>query len=120
MGTHSRAQGCVLGISLEPGRSRQGSEHDLENPYRDEKVQSASTFLRRLRTVCRPAGLTASAAAAQSSNKQLLVMSSGDCFPPSAAGRPSVPQQGWRGLRVCVNLRDRLLKLTISMHLIYK
>lgn len=49
VGTRTRAQGCVLGISLEPGRSRQGSEHDLENPYRDEKVQSASTFLRRPR-----------------------------------------------------------------------
>lgn len=38
-GSSTEAQGCVLGISLEPGRSGQGSEHDLENPYRDEKVQ---------------------------------------------------------------------------------
>lgn len=38
-GSNTGAQGCVLGISLEPGRSGQGSKHDLENPYRDEKVQ---------------------------------------------------------------------------------
>jgi len=44
VGALSRAQGCVPGISPEPGRSQEGGEHDLENPYRDEKVQPASAF----------------------------------------------------------------------------
>lgn len=70
----------MLGIALESGRSRPGREHDLENPYRDEKVQSASTFLR---SAARPP---------DSSNKQLLVLAAGDgcsgqwkgvCCPPA-------------------------------------
>lgn len=111
VGTHSRAQGCMLGISSELGRSREGGEHDLENPYRDEKVQSASTFLcwlgwqRALRL-----HWAQQTAPCRGCRRSLL-------WP--AAGRPSVPRHGCCDLRVWINRRDQLLKLTVSMHFIY-
>lgn len=114
VGTRARAQGCVLGIALEPGRSRQGSEHDLENPSGDEKVQSASTFLRRPGCAQRAARLgwqRARRLHGAPANRSL------SC-PQEMA--PCNQWQGWPGLRVHINLRDRLLRLTDPMHFIYK
>lgn len=87
-------------------RSQEGNKHDLENPYQDEKVQSASAFF--------ASHVQWAAWLPRAATRQLLV----SCSVSLLGAQLSLQHR--QLLLVCRDLGDLLLKLTTSVLFTYK